>query len=134
MTLREATIKILQDNHETIMSAESIASIINKEGLFHRPIDSRYLLLGIMNYPKYFQVLIELRKQRRRLTPREAEVVAYRCSGFTTAEVGEILGISPHTVRRESDHAFNKLGVANLTRALRECLRQRYFTVNELPL
>ena len=70
--------------------------------------------------------------RRRRLTPREVEVIAYRSSGFTTVEVGTILGISPHTVRRESCYTFNKLGVSNLTQALMQCLKQRYFTV-DLP-
>ena len=72
--------------------------------------------------------------RRWRLTNREVEVIAYRSSGFTTAEVGTILGISLHTVRRESDYAFNKLGVSNLTQALIQCLKQNYFTVDDLPI
>jgi len=62
MTLREATIKVLQDNQEATMSAESIASLINEERLFHRPIDASFLLFGVKNHLKDFRVLIELRK------------------------------------------------------------------------
>ena len=62
MILREAIIKVLQDNHEAIMSADSIASLINEESLFHKPIDASFLLFGARNDLKDFRVLIELRK------------------------------------------------------------------------
>jgi len=71
--------------------------------------------------------------RRRRLTPREVEVIEYRSSGFTTAEVGTILGISSNIVKSESGYAFKKLRASNLTQALMQCLKQGYFTINDLP-
>ena len=89
--------------------------------------------MSVIDEMKTKKVRLARINHRRRLTPREVEVIADRSNGLTTAEVGVRLGISSNTVRSESDHAFNKLGVSNLTQALMQCLRQRYFTVDDLP-
>lgn len=46
-----------------------------------------------------------------RLTSREAEVLRMLTSGLTNADIGELLGISPITVRNHIEHILAKLGV-----------------------
>jgi DNA-binding CsgD family transcriptional regulator len=45
------------------------------------------------------------------LTRREAQVLTCVLAGHRTAEVAELLVISPHTVRKHLEHAYAKLGV-----------------------
>ena len=45
------------------------------------------------------------------LTPREVQVAELLATAHTTKEAAAALGISPHTVRRHSEHIFAKLGV-----------------------
>jgi DNA-binding CsgD family transcriptional regulator len=59
------------------------------------------------------------------LTPREAEVAAWVAEGRTNAEIGEILGARPLTVKKHLEHIFEKLGVENRTAAARLILSQR---------
>jgi DNA-binding CsgD family transcriptional regulator len=53
------------------------------------------------------------------VTPREREVLHWVCEGKTDAEIGEILGISVHTVSKHLQRIFAKLGVENRTAAAR---------------
>ncbi|MEO8272926.1 MAG: response regulator transcription factor [Chloroflexota bacterium] len=55
----------------------------------------------------------------QRLSPREREVLRLVAGGRTAADVGRVLGISAHTVRRHVSNLTTKLGVggrAGLTR------------------
>ncbi len=45
------------------------------------------------------------------LTPRETEVVSWVAKGKTNRDVGDIPGLSPHTVNKHLEHVFEKLGV-----------------------
>jgi DNA-binding CsgD family transcriptional regulator len=45
------------------------------------------------------------------LTRREAQVLTCVLAGHRTAEVADLLVISPHTVRKHLEHAYAKLGV-----------------------
>ena len=47
-----------------------------------------------------------------RLSTRQSEVLALIVDGFTDAEAGDRLGISPRTVRMHADVLRAKLGVA----------------------
>ena len=51
------------------------------------------------------------------LTPREAEISAWISEGKTNAEIAEILGIRPVTVKKHLEHILQKLGVENRTAA-----------------
>jgi DNA-binding CsgD family transcriptional regulator len=51
------------------------------------------------------------------LTRREAEVSAWVSEGKTNAEIGQILGVRPLTVKKHLEHIFEKLGVENRTAA-----------------
>ena len=53
------------------------------------------------------------------LSAREAEVLRLLQSGRTTAEVGEMLSLSPVTVRRHVSAGVAKLGVADRSAAIR---------------
>ena len=53
------------------------------------------------------------------LSARESEVLRLLRSGLTTAEVGEMLSLSPVTVRRHVSGGVAKLGVADRSAAIR---------------
>lgn len=52
------------------------------------------------------------------LTPRERTVLAHVADGRTNGEVAQLLGISPLTVRKHLENAFEKLGVHTRTAAV----------------
>jgi DNA-binding CsgD family transcriptional regulator len=52
------------------------------------------------------------------LTPRESEILRMLGSGLTTLEIGEILSLSPITVRRHISAGVAKLGVADRNAAI----------------
>lgn len=53
------------------------------------------------------------------LTSRESEILRMLRSGLTTAEIGDILSLSPITVRRHISAGVAKLGVADRSAAIR---------------
>lgn len=55
--------------------------------------------------------------QRLGLTAREAEVLLWVAQGKTNPEIGTILGASPGTVHKHTEHIFTKLGVETRTAA-----------------
>jgi DNA-binding CsgD family transcriptional regulator len=59
------------------------------------------------------------------LTRREAEVSAWVSEGKTNAEIGQILGVRPLTVKKHLEHIFEKLGVENRTAAAGLVLNQQ---------
>ncbi len=54
-----------------------------------------------------------------RLTPREAEVLAWASQGKSNNKVGSILGLSARTVGKHLEHIYAKLGVESRTAAAR---------------
>jgi DNA-binding NarL/FixJ family response regulator len=58
------------------------------------------------------------------LTPRERQVLAQVIEGHSSREIGEILGISQHTVRSHVQNVLDKLGVASRLEAASLALRQ----------
>jgi DNA-binding CsgD family transcriptional regulator len=52
------------------------------------------------------------------LTPRELEVIAHVAEGRTNNEIGRLLGISSHTVRKHLENAYEKLGTHTRTGAV----------------
>jgi len=53
------------------------------------------------------------------LTPREREVIALVADGSTNGEVAHALRISPETVRKHLENAYDKLGVHTRTAAVK---------------
>jgi DNA-binding CsgD family transcriptional regulator len=68
---------------------------------------------------------MRLRRRRRkagdasvRLTPRERQILGRVAEGRTNAEIAWHLGISPETVRKHLENAYDKLGVHTRTGAV----------------
>lgn len=55
---------------------------------------------------------------RKRLTPREIDVLAWSAKGKTRWEIGEILDVSEDTVKKHLVNATRKLGTTNKTHAI----------------
>jgi DNA-binding CsgD family transcriptional regulator len=51
------------------------------------------------------------------LTPREYEIVSLVAEGMANVQIAQRLWVSPHTVRKHLENAFEKLGVSNRTAA-----------------
>jgi DNA-binding CsgD family transcriptional regulator len=60
-----------------------------------------------------------------RLTQREREILAVVADGATNGEVAAMLGISPQTVRKHLENAYEKLGVHTRTGAVAALLGER---------
>jgi len=58
-------------------------------------------------------------RQRFRLSPREAEVMAWIAQGKTNAEIAVILGLSPGTVKFYVERILSKIGCETRTGAVR---------------
>jgi DNA-binding CsgD family transcriptional regulator len=52
------------------------------------------------------------------LTPREREILDLLAAGATNAQIAASLGISPATVRKHLEHAYEKLDVSTRTAAV----------------
>jgi DNA-binding CsgD family transcriptional regulator len=57
------------------------------------------------------------------LTDRETEILAWVARGKTNQEIAGLLIVSPHTVRKHLEHAYQKLGVHTRTAAVARALR-----------
>ncbi len=57
------------------------------------------------------------------LTEREREVLALLVKGFTVHEIGNLLGISAHTVTTHVKHIYKKLEVRSRAEAVYEALQ-----------
>lgn len=57
-----------------------------------------------------------------RLSPREREVLLWLARGKTYWEIGEILGTSEDTIRRQTQSAYRKLGAHNSTLAITKAI------------
>ncbi|HET8868912.1 MAG TPA: response regulator transcription factor [Aquabacterium sp.] len=63
------------------------------------------------------QALIEVLTMEFGLTAREGEVLYWVVRGKTNRDIGDILGSSPATVKKQLEHIFQKLGVETRTAA-----------------
>ncbi len=62
---------------------------------------------------------------KRRLTPREREILILIAQGHTNAEIAEILYISPKTVDVHRTRLMNKLNLHNVAELVRYAVRHR---------
>lgn len=60
---------------------------------------------------------------RRRLSPREAQILQLVSQGFRATDVALMLRISPPTVRKHLEHVYEKLGEHNRVRAINAAIR-----------
>lgn len=63
------------------------------------------------------QAAMDALSQEFKLTTREAEVLYWVVKGKTNRDIGDILGSSPATVKKQLEHIFAKLGVETRTAA-----------------
>jgi len=63
------------------------------------------------------QAAMDALSQEFRLTAREGEVLYWVVKGKTNRDIGDILGSSPATVKKQLEHIFAKLGVETRTAA-----------------
>ncbi len=62
------------------------------------------------------------------LTPRGLELLQLAARGFTTAAIARRLYISPATVKRHFERAYDSLGVGDRTAAVAEAMRRGMIT------
>jgi DNA-binding CsgD family transcriptional regulator len=67
------------------------------------------------------------------LTPREREILGLVAEGRTNAEVASLLWISPGTVRKHLENAYDKLGVHTRTRAVAALVASETQTATSVP-
>ncbi len=67
------------------------------------------------------------------LTPREQEVAAYICQGYTSRQIAEKLNIANETVRTHARKVLTKFGTAN-RQILRDRLTQLGFQLLEVKI
>jgi DNA-binding CsgD family transcriptional regulator len=65
-----------------------------------------------------FLVAICAQNWHTSLTEREAEILRWVARGKTNREIASLLCVSPHTVRKHLEHAYEKLGVHTRTAAI----------------
>ncbi len=63
------------------------------------------------------QAAMDALSQEFKLTTREGEVLYWVVKGKTNRDIGDILGSSPATVKKQLEHVFAKLGVETRTAA-----------------
>lgn len=59
----------------------------------------------------------------RPLTPRETDILSLIGKGYTTAQVSNLLGLSPHTTTDYIKGVYRKLGISNRAEAAMEAAR-----------
>ncbi len=90
-------------------------SALDEAAVLHRVLVP--LLAGVPEYPAECAAAPA---GSHGLTSREADVMDWLAQGKSNHEIGVILGISQHTVRKHLENIFRKLGVENRTAAVRE--------------
>jgi DNA-binding NarL/FixJ family response regulator len=63
---------------------------------------------------------------RERLTPHEVRILVLVAQGLTRAEIAEVLGRSPQTVKSHLSHIYRKLDVRNKAQALAVATERGY--------
>ena len=54
---------------------------------------------------------------QQRLSPREKDILAFICNGYTNTDISRILKLSINTVKAHTQHIYQKLDVSNRTEA-----------------
>ena len=76
------------------------------------------LLLHLRQFLRAARRRPRMRGEAELLTHRERQVIAHVAGGRTNAEIARLLEISPETVRKHLENAFEKLGVHTRTAAV----------------
>ncbi len=104
-----------KDTHPDRLPA-ALCGVLRGEAALPRALVGRVL----HHFREYVEVVSDpVRVGEVELTARESQILRMLRSGLTTAEIGEILSLSPITVRRHISSGVVKLGVADRTEAVR---------------
>jgi len=115
------------DDAEMIQSIrESGALYLSKNAKYKEIVSEiqKFLSIGSINTEiestkNGFQSLIQMPGMPKPLTIKQAQVMEQLAEGKTAKEIGRILNLSPDTVRAHLKEAFNRLGSATRSEALK---------------
>ena len=107
-----------------VESLQSLRLIARDEGVGPDEVVTRLVRSAVKEHSLEFLV----RERWKTLTPREKQVTALICKGYTSRQVASVLKISPTTVKTHAENAMRKFGVSS-----RESLRQMLAGWNIIP-
>ena len=81
------------------------------------PLDDPHHAENAVRAAVAMQAAMDALSQEFKLTAREGEVLYWVVKGKTNRDIGDILGSSPATVKKQLEHIFAKLGVETRTAA-----------------
>jgi DNA-binding NarL/FixJ family response regulator len=101
--------------------ADRVAGLlIGADEYLVRPVNPEELIVRVQHL---LQRTESSQEQRRRLTPREEEVLELLVEGCDQAEISECLVIAPRTVSKHVEHILAKFGVHSRAQAVALALR-----------
>jgi DNA-binding response OmpR family regulator/DNA-binding CsgD family transcriptional regulator len=122
--LQQVAPQAAKDVQEAVQTGVAAASfpqwVVNQGGkrlsfALHEPTGDDEWLLVMRETSD--QAAIDALTQEFKLTAREGEVLYWVVRGKTNRDIGDILGSSPATVKKQLEHIFAKLGVETRTAA-----------------
>jgi DNA-binding NarL/FixJ family response regulator len=116
-SLRAGAIGYLPKDTRPDRLPAALCGVLKGEAALPRALVGR-VLEEVRDFPSAVPPARPVRVGDIELTPRESEILRMLGSGLTTLEVGEILSLSPITVRRHISAGVAKLGVANRDAAI----------------
>jgi DNA-binding CsgD family transcriptional regulator len=113
----------LKDSDGIVVPVHKAGKLVWYAGFAGINPDFSPLALSVMNAAVYagyerFLELLDSRSKHSPLSPRESECLHWVSAGKTDLEVGQILSISPRTVRFHINNAKGKLGVTTRIQAV----------------
>ncbi|MNE65338.1 Regulatory protein SdiA [compost metagenome] len=82
-------------------------------------------MIGLHAYDVYDCLKRSEMAPTRTLTRRELEVIRWTAQGKTSAEIGQILSLSDHTVNAYMNNAIKKLDCVNRTQLVAKAIRSK---------
>jgi DNA-binding CsgD family transcriptional regulator len=82
-------------------------------------------MIGLHAYDVYDSMKRNEMAPVRTLTKRELEVIRWTAQGKTSAEIGQILSLSDHTVNAYMNNAIKKLDCVNRTQLVAKAIRSK---------
>lgn len=82
-------------------------------------------MIGLHAYDVYERMKRSEMLPSRTLTKRELEVIRWTAQGKTSAEIGQILSLSDHTVNAYMNNAIKKLDCVNRTQLVAKAIRSK---------
>lgn len=112
--------QVLRDPHLQIVGAVRLdvfdAAAVQADAVLMTPEASARTLATRARHPSD-------QTETEALTARERDVLVYVAEGHGNREIGELLGISEHTVKFHLASIYGKLGVGNRMEAVQHALR-----------